>query len=64
MSLSEMFFKIIGLVLAFVGFSLLLSSVGLDILGIGLSPLWLEIIVGVIFLGMGIYIARGGNIKL
>lgn len=64
MSLSEIVIKVIGLVLAIVGFALLLSTVGLNILGIGLAPVWLAILVGVLFLGAGIYICRGGNISL
>lgn len=64
MSLSEIVIKIIGLVLAIVGLGLLLATVGLSFLGIGFSPVWAEVIVGVIFLGAGIYIIRGGNISL
>jgi len=36
----------------------------MNILGVGLSPIWLAILVGVIFLGAGIYIIRGGNFTL
>lgn len=64
MSLSEIIIKLIGVILAVVGFALLLSTVGLNILGIGLSPVWLSILVGFIFLGIGIYIVRGGNISV
>ena len=64
MSLSEIVIKLIGLVLAVVGFALLLSVVGLSILGIGLAPAWLAVIVGIIFLGAGIYIVRGGTITI
>lgn len=64
MSLSEIVVKLIGLALAIVGFALLLSTVGLNILGIALSPVWVAILVGVLFLGAGIYIVRGGNISL
>lgn len=64
MSLSEIIVKIIGIVLAVVGLALLLSTVGVNLFGIGLAPLWLAILVGVIFLGAGIYIIRGGNFTL
>ena len=64
MSLSETVVKLIGLVLAIVGLALLLSTVGLNFLGIALSPVWVAIIVGVLFLGAGIYIIKGGNISL
>lgn len=64
MSLSEIVIKVIGLVLASVGLALILSAVGVNFLGIGLSPIWLAILIGVILLGMGIYIIRGGNVSL
>jgi len=63
MSVSEIIIRIIGVALAIVGFALLLSVVGLNILGIGLSPVWLAILVGILFLGAGIYIVRGGTIS-
>lgn len=64
MSLSEIIIKVIGAALAIVGFALLMSVVGLNVLGIGLSPAWLAVLVGVLFLGAGIYIIRGGTITL
>jgi lipopolysaccharide export LptBFGC system permease protein LptF len=64
MSLSEIVIKIIGIVLAIVGFALLLSTVGLNVLGIGVDPIWLAILLGFIFLGCGIFIIRGGNISI
>lgn len=59
-----MFIKFIGLVLAVVGFLLLLSAVGVNAFGVGLSPIWLALLLGFLFLGVGIYIIRGGNISL
>lgn len=64
MKLSEIVIKVIGIVLAIVGFALILSAVGINFLGVGLDPVWLAILVGVIMLGAGIYIIRGGNISL
>lgn len=64
MSLSEIIIKIIGIILAVVGLALVLSLVGINFLGVTLAPWWLALIVGVIFLGAGIYIIRGGNISL
>lgn len=64
MSLSEIIVKVIGIVLAVVGLALLLSVVGISFLGVGLSPVWLAVLLGVIFLGAGIYIIRGGNFTL
>ena len=64
MSLSEALVKFIGMVLALVGFALLLAIVGVHILGIGFEPVWAEAIVGVLFLAAGIYIIRGGTITL
>jgi hypothetical protein len=60
MSLSEIIVKIIGIVLAIVGLLLLLSLVGLGF-GVTLSPWWLCLLAGVVFMGAGIYIIRGGN---
>jgi hypothetical protein len=64
MSLSEIVIKIIGLVLAIVGLSLILSAVGIQFLGAGFSPVWLEVVVGVCLIGAGIWIIRGGTISL
>lgn len=64
MSLSEIVVKIIGLVLALVGLALILSAVGISFLGVSLSPWFLAVLVGVLMLGAGIWIIRGGNISL
>lgn len=64
LSLSEIIIKIIGIILALVGVALLLSAVGVPFLGVALSPWWAAVLVGVIFLGAGIWIIRGGNISL
>ena len=64
MSLGVIIIKIIGIVLALVGFALILSVVGLNIFGISLSPWWAAVLVGVILLGAGIVIYRGGNVGL
>lgn len=64
MSLSEILIKLGGIVLAVVGFALVLSAVGINILGVSLPNIFASIIVGVIFIGAGIYIIRGGTITL
>ena len=64
MSLSNILVKIIGMVLALVGLALLLSAVGVNFLGIALAPWYVAVLVGVLFLGAGIYLIRGGNITL
>ena len=64
MSLSAIIIKLIGIVLAVVGLSLLLSAVGVNFLGVGVSPLWLAIILGVGFIGAGVYLIRGSTIGL
>lgn len=65
MSLSEIIIKIIGIILAFVGVALLLTAIGLTFLfGVGLGAWYWNILVGVIFLGAGIYIIRGGTVNL
>ena len=63
MNLSEIVIKVIGLILAIVGLCLILSAVGVATF-VSLPPFWLGILVGVIFLGAGIYIIRGGTISL
>lgn len=64
MSLSDIVVKLIGAVLALVGFALLLDLVGLHLFGVRIANPILEVVVGVIFLGGGIYIVRGGNITI
>ncbi len=64
MSLSEIFIKFVGLVLALVGFALLLSVVGINLIGVNAPNIWFALILGVVFLGAGIYIIRGGNVSL
>lgn len=64
MSLSEIVVKLVGLVLLIVGLALVLSAVGIHFLSVGLSPVWLSVVVGVVFIGAGIYIIRGGSISL
>lgn len=64
MSLSNIVIKVIGVILAIVGVALLLSAVGLNVFGIALGPWWVAVLVGVLFLGAGIYIIRGGNITV
>lgn len=64
MSLSEVIIKLIGLALAIVGFALILTLVGISLFGVHLDPEWLAVVVGVVMLGAGIYIIRGGSISL
>lgn len=64
MALSEIVVKIIGIILAIVGLSLILSLVGLSFLGAAALPWYWALIIGVVLLGAGIYIIRGGNITL
>lgn len=64
MSLSEILIKLGGIVLFVVGLGLVLGAVGVPFLGVTfLSPLW-SIVAGVIFMGAGIWVVRGGNITL
>jgi len=64
MSLSEVLIKIIGIILALVGLSLLLAAVGVNVIGASLPAWWIDLIAGVCFLGAGIWIIRGGNVSL
>jgi len=61
MSLSRIIVTIIGIILALVGLALILSAIGVSFLGISLTPWWVAVIVGVLCLGGGIYIIRGGT---
>ena len=65
MSLSDILVKVLGIILAIVGLGLTLSSVGVSLFGIAsLSPWWLGLLIGLLLIGAGIYIIRGGNITL
>jgi len=64
MNISEIVIKVIGIILAVVGVCLLLSIIGINIFGIRINSILLSAIFGVLFLGAGIYIIRGGNIRL
>jgi len=64
MSITEIIIKIVGIILVVVGVGLLLSVVGLNILGAGIDPWWLSLILGVIFIALGLLLVRGGNISL
>jgi len=63
MKLSEIIVKVIGIILAIVGLLLILSAVGIAT-GVGIAPWFVGIIVGVVFLGAGIWIIRGGSVGL
>lgn len=67
MSASEIIIRIIGVVLAVVGLIALLAVMstlaGVSFFGVGsVSNVFLALILGVVFLGAGIYIVRGGTI--
>lgn len=63
MSITEMAIKIFGGVLAFIGFCLLLSLVNIPLFGIGFKEWGAigEFLAGIVFLGLGILIVRGGR---
>lgn len=63
MRLSEMLIKIIGIALALAGLVLVLGSVGVGGFG-ALQPAWLGVLVGLLLIGAGIWVIRGGNITL
>lgn len=64
MQLSEVWIKVIGIILSIVGLGLLLAIVGVPLFGLGLGHWALNLVVGVVLLGAGIYIIRGGTISL
>lgn len=55
MSISEIIVKVLGVVLAIFGLSLIVSGAA------GLPGAWLIVLIGVICMAGGIYIVRGGN---
>jgi len=64
-SVSEIVIKVIGIILAIVGLGLILSVLGLNVIGVHLATPWpIEILVGLVVLGVGVYIVRGGSIGL
>lgn len=64
MSITSIAVKLIGLVLAIIGLGVLLAAIGINFIGTTLPVWWIDVIVGVIFLGAGIYIIRGGNVTV
>jgi len=63
MSLTDILIKIVGAIFVLVGLALVLAGVGISIgLGAGLNPPLLGIVVGLLFVGIGIFIIRGGTI--
>ena len=65
MSLSEIIIKIVGIILVVVGLGVLLAAVGINFIGTGIvAPWYVDVIVGVLFMGAGIWIIRGGSISL
>lgn len=63
MSLSEILIKVVGVILVVIGLALILLTVGVNILGVsGFSNVWLDLIVGALLLGAGIFVIRGGTI--
>jgi hypothetical protein len=64
MSISRLVIVAIALILCVVGLGLLLSAVGVGLIGVGLQPPVLGIIVGLVFLAIGLYLLKGGTITL
>lgn len=65
MSLSNIVVIVIGLILAIVGLLLMLAGVGVEALGVaGVGSRVLDILLGLAFLAIGVFIVRGGQITL
>jgi lipopolysaccharide export LptBFGC system permease protein LptF len=64
MSISDLIVKLIGIVLCLVGLGLLLSTVGINFLGIGLAPWWAALLTGLVFLACGVVLLKGGRLEL
>ncbi len=62
MSISNIIILAIGVVLAIVGLILVLDGVGLPAWGHGIEPPIFGVIVGLLLIGIGVFIARGGQI--
>lgn len=65
MSLSKIFVKVIGVVLALLGLALILALLNLPIFGISFTEVGGkigELVIAIILLGVGIWIVNGGNI--
>lgn len=65
MSLGETLIKVGGIVLFVVGIALVLSLVGVSFFGVSVSlePV-LAVLFGVVFMGAGVYLIRGGTVTL
>jgi hypothetical protein len=63
MSISEIVIKVLGVLLAVVGVLLLLSLAGVSLLGVGAINPWVAGILGLAFVGLGIWLIRGGTIR-
>jgi hypothetical protein len=62
MSMSRIIVIVIGVVVALLGLGLVLSSVGVAS-GVHIPVVWfLELIVGLVLIGAGVWVIRGGNI--
>jgi hypothetical protein len=62
MSMSRVIIIVIGVVVALLGLGLVLSSVGVAS-GVHIPVIWfLELIVGLVLIGAGVWVIRGGNI--
>lgn len=63
MSITAIFIKLIGLALALVGCALILACVGVSLFGVSFMMYGVlgQFIMGVILLGGGIYILKGGT---
>lgn len=63
MSISNIIIKAVGIILIVVGLLVVLGSLGFASVGV-LQPWWLALIVGLLLIGAGIAILRGGTITL
>lgn len=64
MSITDLFIRMIGFLLALLGFFLVLSAVGISIISVSFVNPFFSVILGVILLSVGIWVVRGGNITL
>jgi hypothetical protein len=62
MSISNIFVKIVGIILIVVGLALALSAVGISVLPVAFVNEFWALVVGALFIGAGVVLIKGGNI--
>lgn len=64
MSISDLIVKLGGVLLFLVGLFMVLTSVGMIIIPLSIGAPIVSFFVGLVLMGIGIFVLRGGNITL